>query len=50
MKNPSYEIRPATNGFIVEKNWLEGEHDYQSEKTIFHNWKEATEYLLDNPI
>lgn len=50
MKYPSIEIKPAVNGFIVEKSWMEEEHNYQSEKYIFSNWKDACTHILNNPV
>ncbi len=51
--NTTYSIRPAVNGFIVEKSWTEREGDnsnWKNEIAVFFQWDEVITFLKDNQI
>lgn len=50
MKYPSIEVKPAKNGYIVEKSWMEEEHNYQSEKFVYTSWQEVVDHFQNNPF
>lgn len=49
MNDISYEIKAATNGFIIDKcvytKQPDGMTDYKSYKTICNHWDDVVEYL-----
>lgn len=53
MQNTSYDIRVATNGFIVERSWFEEKDSidrYKSEKSVFKTWQEVIDFLQNNEL
>lgn len=50
----NYSIRPAVNGFIVEKSWVEVKEDkvrdWKTENAVFLQWDEVITYLQNNKI
>lgn len=49
----TYAIRPAVNGYIVEKSWVETEddgRDWKNENAVFLQWDELLTYLNNNKI
>ncbi len=54
MKDYTYRIYKATNGFVLNATWTQtypqGEPTYEDSNTIFSDWESLLEYLNTNPI
>lgn len=46
-KNPSYNVRQISNGWIVSKSWTDAKDKYHSEE-IYHKDKPIDESLLED--
>lgn len=54
----NYRINPATNGFVLTKNWLETSNDanerpyetYKSEDTVFTDWNSISDFIKVNAL